>query len=83
MSNEAATCLRELVSEKCLRFCDSETQALQLIEQVLRQDVRGVKQGRVRQHDRDKQVGQDNAEYEKNPISQAIEMVFEGIAGGG
>ena len=47
VSKEAATCLRELVGEKCLRFCESEAQALQLIEQVLRQDIRGVKQGRV------------------------------------
>lgn len=37
----------------------------------------------VRQNDRDKQVGQGNAEYEKGSVSQGIEMVFEGIAESG
>ena len=45
--DDAAASLRELIGEGYLRFCRDEEQALQLIEQVLRQDVRGVKQGRV------------------------------------
>lgn len=45
--DDAAASLRELIGEGYLRFCRDEEQASQLIEQVLRQDVRGVKQGRV------------------------------------
>ena len=37
----------------------------------------------VRQNDRDKQVGDGNAGYEKGFMSQAVEMVFEGNAESG
>lgn len=43
----AADSLRDFVRRKEMKFCEDEVHALHLIEQVLRQDIRGVKQGRI------------------------------------
>lgn len=44
-SPEAEAQLSDVAEESCV-FCDSAAQAKELVEQVLRQDVRGVHQGR-------------------------------------
>jgi hypothetical protein len=55
-SPEASAQLSTAAEQSCV-FCDSAVQARELIEQVLRQDVRGVHQGRG--NDGDGESGKD------------------------
>ncbi len=45
-TTEVESTLQYAVSKKKLKFCKSKTEAIDLITQVLRQDIRGVQQGR-------------------------------------